>query len=97
MDKPPIVPQDVIGELRELDMLGADNPTNHQGQGVQMLLVVAIAPRVQHLRQGPFDGTIGLEADVHGILRSSGLVTMTSGYHCASASVYRIAIRSRNK
>ena len=69
----------VIGDLRKLDMLSAHNPANQQGQGVEVLLLVAIATGVQHLRQGTFDGTIGLEVDVHGTRLVSDLVSMTEG------------------
>jgi hypothetical protein len=88
--------RDVIGDQGELDVPGANNSTNQQGQRVQVPLVVTVAARVQGMRQGPFDGTIGLEADGHGLLQSSGLVTMTKGYHCASASIFPGGIPSHD-
>lgn len=67
----------MLGDLRKLDMLSADNPTNQVGQCVQVLLGMAGAACVQGLRQGPFDGTIRLEVDEHQFLGLSGLVAMT--------------------
>ena len=64
----------VAGEFIELDMLRADDATNQQGQGVEVLFGMAAGARVQHLRQRAFDGTIGLEVDVHGNLLSSDVV-----------------------
>lgn len=54
-----------------------------------MLLGMAVGTGVQRLRQRAFDGTIGLEVDVHGVLLSSGLVTWTSRIPCTLASDYR--------
>lgn len=89
--------RNVIGDLGELDVPSTDNPTNQGRQGVQVLLVVAVAARVQGVRERAFDGTIGLEADGHGLLLSSGLVATTKGYHCLSASVSGIGIPILNK
>src|SRR5215207_8078641 len=44
---------------------------------------MAALTRMQHLRQRAFDGTIGLEVDVHGKLLSSDVMIMTQGYHHA--------------
>src|SRR5215207_6723149 len=82
------------GQFVELNVLGTDDATNQQGQRVEVLFGMAVGAGVQRLRQRAFDGTIGLEVDVHGMLLSSGLVTLTSRIPCTLASDYRIDMPS---
>src|SRR5437016_45142 len=55
----------VIGNLGKLDMLRADDPTDQQRQGVDVLLLMAASTHLGRLHQGTFDGTIGMKGHVH--------------------------------
>jgi hypothetical protein len=42
--------RDMIGNLRELDVVGATPRTNEDSQGVALLLVMAVSAQVQDVR-----------------------------------------------
>ena len=82
----------VAGEFVELDMLRPHDATDQQGQGVEVLFVMAAGAGMQRLRQRAFDGTIGLEGNVHGKLLSSDVVIEDGRIPCTLASDCRTAM-----
>ena len=84
----------VIGNLRELDVLRANNAADQPGQCIQVLFLMAPRTGMQRLRQCPFDGTIVLESHVHVILLSACLVIIATEYHAHGFLVRPIQLRS---
>jgi hypothetical protein len=84
----------VVSNLRELHMLRANDATDQHRQRVQMLFLMAPGTGMQGLRQCPFDGTIGVESHVHGILLSACLGMIVTEYHVHGFLVLPMQMRS---